>query len=314
MDNNNAFEERVRVELKQIGNGIKPSHDLFPGIMTELLNNKKGRLILLKDKFVNMGTKKVAAAILCLTLALGGISFSTSGNFRAFAAETLDKIKTIFVLDNSSKVVEKDAKQYPLVFITTKSTELSDAELSKKVGFKVVFPDSLGNNFKLAEKSESIHIDNIDYIEGQSIQKDAYDAIDNIDKFQSLEKYNPARGVNAAYRKTSGENIIVCIDNHIDSEEFEKQGASTNIKVKIVDINGIKTYWLDIPMPVYPTVTKDGVTQSDITQKPTSIKTGHQLDWFSKGLHFSINLLANQDYSMQEIENAAKVIIDAYTK
>lgn len=314
MDNNHDFEEKIRVELKKIGKGIEPSCDLFSGIMTELSNNKKGRLIMLKDKLVNMGTKKVAAAILCFTIAIGVISFSTSGNLRAFAAETLDKIKTIFVLDSSSKVVERDATKYPFPFITSKGTELSDAELSKKVGFKVAIPDNLGDNYKLLGKSESIQINNIDYIEAQRIQKDACDAIDNIDKFHSLEKYNPARGVNAMYKKADDMSIFVLIDANTASGDFEKQAAYWNAKIKIVDIKGIKAYWLDVPFPVYPIVTKDGVTQSDMTQKPTSIETSHQLDWFSNNLHFSIGILPNQDYSMQEIENCAKVIIDAYAK
>jgi hypothetical protein len=133
-----------------------------------------------------------------------------------------------------------------------------------------------------------------------------------MDKFKSLEKYDPVRGVSALYIKTAGGDIIVNIVP--DTVGYEKRVTSSDSKTKTLDINGTKAYWLDTPVPVYPTVENGGVNQPDWTQKPTKIETAHQIVWFSNDLFFSIIIDANQDYSAQEIENAAKMFMKAYTK
>jgi hypothetical protein len=312
MENNQNFEERIKAELKLAGNNVKPSNELYSVIMEDIKNKKKGSIGMFRNKFAHMGAKKFAAALVCLVVVLGGISYSASPDFRAFAAETAEKIKTIFILDTSNNVVEKDINQVPLQTIVSKLTTISDAELSDKVGFKVVFPDTLKSDFRLIAKSETLSLNKIDYDVAQGIQNDALEAIDNMDKFKSLEKYDPVRGVSALYVNTSGRDIFVNIVP--DTVDYEKRVTASDYNIKTLDINGTKVYWNEPPVPVYPTVEKDGQKQPDWTQKPIKIETAHQLIWFSDDLFFCINIGVNQDYSAQEIENAARAFIEAYTK
>lgn len=312
MENNQDFEERIRLELKQVGNSLKPSNELYSDIMADMKDKKRGSIGMLRNKFAYMGAKRFATALICLVLALGGISYSLSGEFRAFAAETVDKIKTIFILDTSHNVVEKDMKQVPIQTIVSKQTTISDAELSNKVGFKVVFPDTLHSAFRMIAKSETLCLNKIDYDIAQGIQNDALEAIDNMDKFKSLEKYDPVRGVSALYVNAAGGGIVVNIVP--DTIGYEKRVTASDSNTKIQDISGTKVYWQDLPVPVYPTVEKDGQKQADWTQKPIKIETAHQLVWFSDDLFFSIIIGVNQDYSAQEMESAAGALIEAYTK
>jgi hypothetical protein len=305
------FEERIRTDIKTLGSSVKPSSKLHSDIMLQISNSERGSRQKLRDRLLDVGTKKLIAALLCFTVVLGGSSLFASSNVRALAAETLQKIKTIFILDSNNKIVEKDVKQVPLTSTIGKSTELSDEELSKKVGYKVVFPGTIGG-YKLMDKSENITINNIDYEEGQNIETDVHEAIDNKDKFLSLRKYNPIRSVSSIYEKTDGIRISININPATIAENLEKMIDSMNSK--IVEINGVKTYWFDIPLPNYPMINKNGITGADMTQKPTKVETAHQLAWISNGLYFSICIEANQNCSIEEAENIAKAFMGKYTK
>jgi hypothetical protein len=310
MENNKVFEEKIKCDLKYAGYQVKPSDNLYAKIMKEVTNSNKNSSLNLKDKLKHTGYKNVIAALLCFFIIMAGISFSTSSNLRVVAFETLDKLKTIFVLDSTNKVVEKEADKAPLTTSVGRDTSLSDSELTKKVGFKVVFPEALSENLKLVDKSESVVVPNIDYLTGEKLQKDIYEAIDNQEKFQSLEKYNPTRDVSARYTSYIGDSIFINIG--VSNSEFEKQAESMDVKK--IDIDGIKGYWLDIPYPVYPRVKKNGINQYDLTKAPTEIKVSHQLFWFWNGLSFSITIDEKQDFSMEKAQGVAKTFMSLYSK
>jgi len=310
MSNNQDFEDMIRAELKQIGNSINPSQELYLGIIGSLSKKKRANKIAFKNKFINMGTKRAIAAMLCFFIALAGISFSTSGDFRAFAAETFDKIKTIFILDGANQVVEKEINKVPLNTSIDRTTELSDSELSKKVGYKVFFPDALGKNLTLRVKAESIHFSNIHYDTARELQKDMLEAIDNEDMFRSFKKYNPKRGISAAYSIYTGGYITINITP--DTEDLEKgMGLSGARKI---DMKGMKGYWIETSRPVYPTIGMNGFIQGDMTKKPTKIETSYQLAWFSNGLYFTLNIYPDQDFSMEEAVSTAEEFMSQYLK
>jgi hypothetical protein len=310
MSNNQDFDEKIRAELKQIGNSINPSQELYIGIMESLSKKKRANNMEFKNRIINMGTKRAIAAMLCFSIALAGISFSTSGDFCAFAAETFDKIKTIFILDGANQVVEKEVNKVPLNTTIDRTTELSDAELSKKVGFKVLFPDALGKNLTLRAKAEIIHFSNIHYDTGRNLQKDMLEAIDNEDMFRSLKKYNPKRGISAMYSIYTGGYIAINITP--DTEDLEKGMRLSGARK--IDMKGKKGYWVETSRPVYPTIGMNGFIQADMTKKPTKIETTYQLAWFSNGLYFAIHIYPDQDFSMEEAVSTAEEFMSQYLK
>jgi hypothetical protein len=312
MKNKQDFEERIRTELKLKGNELSPSDELYSRIINGVINDKKGSFKLLKSRILNIGSKRLATAILCALIILSIVSFSTSNNLKAFATETINRIKTIFVLDATNtdyKLVEKPADTTFISSSASKDTLLSDHELSKKVGFQVFFPKVLCNDMKLTDKFEVISINKITYEDSQKVKPNMLKAIDDDTMFNTLTAYKPTRGVGAQYindksqLSISNTPISVEINNELLSSPSTK-----------VDLNGTLGYWFEVPIPSYPLVKQNDITQNDMTKQPKDIKTAHALFWSSNGICYSITFLSDKELPMDETVAIAKSFIDQSIK
>ena len=312
MENNQGFEERIRMDLKLKGNELYPSDELYSRIINDVINNKKGSFTMLKNRILNIGSKQLAMAILCTLIILTTISFSTSNNLRAFATETINHIKTIFVLDGTNtdyKVVEKPADTTFIYTTTLKDTLLSDNDLTKKVGFKVFFPKNLYSGMKLTNKCESIYLNKITYEDSQRIQPNILKAIDDEAIFSSLSTYSPTRGVGAEYVNDKTQLFISIAP--ISSEIKNLLSSSPSTKV---DLNGTLGYWAEVTMPSYPLIEQNDITQQDMTKEPKDIKTAHTLFWSSNEIYYSISFLPDKELSMDETVAIAKSFIEQSAK
>jgi len=309
MENKQDFEERIRKDLKLKGNELYPSDELYSKIINGVINNDKGSFIMFKNRILNIGSKRLVTAILCTLIILTTVSFSTSNNLKAFATEAINHIKTIFVLDETNKVVEKDANTTFVGSSTGKSTILSDTELSKKVGFQVFFPKVLCNDMKLTDKSESIHLNKITYEDSQKLQPNMFKAIDDETVFNSLTAYEPTRGVSAQY---INDKTHLSISIAPVSAEIKNLLSSSDSKK--VDLNGTLGYWHEVQFPSYPFIEKNDITQMDLTKQPTDIKAAHTFFWSSNEVYYSIGFLTDKELSMDETVAIAKSFIDQSTK
>jgi len=312
MENKQDFEERIRKELKLKGNELCPSDELYSRIINDVINNDKGRFIMFKNRILNIGSKKLATAILCALIILSTISFSTSNNLKAFATETINRIKTIFVLDTTNtdyKLVEKPAGTTFISSSTSKGTILSDNELSKKVGFQVFFPKVLCNDMKLTDKSEVISINKITYEDSQKVQPNMLKAIDDETVFNTLAAYEPTRGVGAQYINDKSQLFISNKPTSVEINKLLLSSPSTK-----VDLNGTVGYWFEVPSPSYPLIKQNDITQNDMTKQPKDIKTAHALFWSSNGICYSITFLSDKELPMDETVAIAKSFIDQSIK
>ncbi|MGH4119511.1 hypothetical protein [Clostridium sp.] len=309
MKNEQDFEERIRIDLKLKGNELSPSDELYSKIINDVTNTKKGNFNMFKNKILNIGGKRLTTGILCAFMIISIVSFSTSNNLKAFATEAINHIKTIFVLDETNKVVEKDADTTFIYPSTSKDTILSDNQLTKKNGFKVFFPKSLCSDMNLTDKFESIHLNKMTYEDGQKLQPDILKAIDDEDVFNSLTSYEPTRGVGAQYINDKNQLFISIAP--VSAEIKNLLSSSTSKKV---DLNGTLGYWHEVQFPSYPLIEKNDLTQQDMSKKPTDIKTAHMFYWCSNGVFYSITFLSDNELSMNETAAIAKSFIDQSTK
>jgi hypothetical protein len=310
MENKQDFEDRIRKELKLKVNELCPSDELYSRIINDVINNDKGSFIMFKNRILNIGSKKLATAILCALIILTTISFSTSNNLKAFATEAINHIKTIFVLDETNKVVEIPADDPTFIWTSiSKGTLLSDKELTKKVGFQVFFPKDLCSGMKLTDKSESVHLNKITYEDSQKMQPNIFKAIDDEAIFNSLSTYAPTRGVGAQY--VNDKNQLFISIGPISAEIKNAISSSTSTKV---DLNGTLGYWHEVPLASYPFIEQNDITQQDMTKQPKDIKTAHTLFWSSNEVYYSIVFLTDKELPMDETVAIAKSFIDQSIK
>jgi hypothetical protein len=309
MENKQDFEERIRKNLNLIGNELCPSDELYSRIMNDVVNSKKGNFTMFKNRISNIGGKKLSIAILCAFMILSIVSFSTSNNLKAFATETINHIKTIFVLDEKSNVVEKAADTTFIGVTTGKDTLLSDNELTKKVGFQVFFPKNLYSGMKLTNKNELINLNKITFEDSQRVQPNMLKAIDDKAVFNSLTSYEPTRGVGAEYVNDKTQLFISI--GPVSSEIKNLLSSYTSAKV---DLNGTLGYWCEVPIPSYPLIKQSEIMQQDMSKKPNTIKTLHPFIWCSNGVSYLITFLPDKELSMDETVAIAKSFIDQSTK
>jgi hypothetical protein len=309
MENNQDFEERIRSDLKTKGNEISPSDESYSKIIDDFLYIKGSKFRMFKNRFLYINKKRLLVATLCIAIA---ISFGTSSNLRAFATETVNKIKTIFIVegtDENYKVSEQPADKPIFSTGNSKITNLNDDELSKKVGFKISFPKLLCNDFNLISKSEMIVLNKLSYENIPKVRNNIFKAIDDVEAFKNLAEYNPSRAVCAEYIK---DDVNISIFATPNINEFKSQISSA--KYTKVDINGLEGYWLGLPLATYPSTKLGEPLQNDMSQKPTEIKTAHTLFWFSNGVCYQMVFSPDKELSMDQTIAIAKSFIAQSSK
>ncbi|MDP4143325.1 MAG: hypothetical protein Q8936_02410 [Bacillota bacterium] len=306
MVNDNNFEEKIRRALLAKGSEIEPSEQLFSNIMMNV-NKRKGGFFMFQNTITNLRAKKVVAASICLVLGFSCISLATSSNARAFAVETTNKILTIFTVKKDGKIVEAQSDKALLSNPSCSiHTEQTDGELTQSLGFKVSYPDSLNDNFKLVDKAQTITL-------GKEITYDNWQklndnhtlelAIDDSKLYNALSQYKPFKHIFGIYKNEKYE-IAINISHHGDF----KDTISKKVVLQKTNINAIDAKWVEETYPHYPLNPKTGGL--DLTQKPV-FRKHHSLEWTTNDADYSIfsDMYLSQDLTYDEAVKIAQSFI-----
>lgn len=253
------FENKLRMELSYKGNSINSSKE-FP---SDILNaiDKRHKMEISRTRF-----KKYAAAIACSLLICTGVTFISSTNVRTAAMEI---IKNVFVLGSNGKVVEKPANEIFLTPACSYNSNLSDEDMSKKIGVDIYFPKEILSDFKLTGKSDGAGvIKSVDYVRYHEVLDNVAKAIKDQDVFDSLKEYDPYRTAGGCYEDNSGDKIGI----YVASKNIpipDTNVARVNI-AKETKVQGIKAIWLDV---------KGLDNSDDLTQKTNEKFAGNCLLW-----------------------------------
>jgi hypothetical protein len=260
---------------------------------------------MLKDKIQNMMMRKWIAASLCAVLIMGGVMFTFSEEVRAATLDVVNSIKTIFVLDKSQgeyTIVEKTSEDVIFTPVCSKTTKLSDAELSTKMGFELTFPRMLYGEYKLDNKAESVGINKEVSLETlDKLQSDMFKAIDDEEAMKSLSQYNPYRYIFGTYINNDG-NIIFIGMWPLDGPAAPGN-KSTAIETAVGDV---KAVWLEEVYPNYRHIDENGIGQSDLYTKPSGIVRNHILTWDANWVRYRISTYRQLELTMEEAVKIAE--------
>jgi hypothetical protein len=300
------FEDRIKQELTTKASEVELSDLTLDKIINRIENDAGGNRSILKDKFQSVNMRKWIAVSLAAVLVIGGVMFTFSPEVRAATLGVINTIKTIFVLERSNgeyEIVEKTTEDAVLTPVYCKTTTLSDAELSSKMGFNLTFPETLYGEYKLEDKAEGVGIKKkvSDEICDQ-LQPDMLRSIDDEAVFNSLSQYNPYRNTFATYNK-EGNIISVSIRSLNGAVPEVHENSGTFVETSVGET---KALWIELVSANYKHVTDNGVGKSDLYAKPNGISTKHILTWDYNGVRYEISPILQSELTMQEAVKIAE--------
>lgn len=253
-------------------------------------------------KKINWGFKQYATALIFALFLTGSSSIAFSPGARVFANDVMQSIKTVFMLDDSGKVVEKPASEMFRQPGLSIRSQLNDSEMSKKLGVNVCFPQTLAGGFVLQGRGEGIGLDQtLDYATYESLKSDLVQAINDEDVFNSLQKYQPFRNVDCDYKNSKGVAVEIIIHNRIVPDWIpEDVKVIADVPVKIAGLEG---KWLGFSGADYP--------DNDVHQKPTGKFSGYCLLWYKDGFTYEITALKDSTISRADAVNLAESFMNA---
>jgi hypothetical protein len=300
------FEDRIKQELTTKAREVEISDLMLDNIMNRVKNDAGGDRSILKDKFQTVIIRKWIAVSLAAVLIIGGVMFTFSPDVRAATMGVINTIKTIFVLDKFNgeyKIVETTTDKEFFSPSVCRTTILSDAELTSKMGFNLTFPKTLYGDYKLENKAEGVGINKkVSNEICDQLQPDMFKSIDDESVFNSLSQYNPYRNTFATYDK-EGNTISVSIWslNGAVPEVHENAGAIVETSV-----GEAKALWIELVSASYKHVTDNGVGKADLYTKPNGISTKHILTWDYNGVRYEISPILQSELTMQEAVKIAE--------
>lgn len=312
MVNNLNFEDRIRKELTSRASEVEISDLMLNSITYRIENDNGGDRSMLKDKFQSVIMRKWIVISLAAVLVICGAMFTFSSDVRAATISVMDKIKTIFVLEESQgeyKIVETTSEDPIFSLACSRTTRLRDEELASKMGFNFTFPKTLSGGYNYEHKSEGVGINKIVSAEtSEKLQSDMLKAIDDESAFNSLSEYNPYRTIDAAYKKEG--NVIFISLLPSDAMILEQSGRNipTDIETSVGDA---KALWIEVRYPNYKHISENGVGQSDLYTKPDGILMEHRLIWDYNGVRYSIGTYLQFELTMEETVKIAEAFMAA---
>lgn len=294
MEKIHEIDGRIKMALLCKTNEILPSEETFTQILAGLEKSQARRIF-------NISHKRYIIAFMCATFMIFGTTLMLSVDARASAMEIINTVKSVFILDNNNKVVEKPAAEAFIKPAVSLTTHLSDAELSEKMGVKVSFPRTLYGEFNLQERAEAIGFTkSLDYETFGKLESDAVQAINNKEILKNLEKYQPWRSVGGIYKNAKGVMVYTAIFNKELTIPTENINITETIPTKIGEINA---KWVSLSQPDYP--------GNDMTQKPVGEESAHLLIWSTNNTTYEILLKSDNTLSMAETVKIAESFLIA---
>lgn len=312
MINRLNFEDQLKQELTAKASEVEISDLMFNRIVNRIEHYNGGNRSMLKDKIKSVFMRKWIAISLTAILVVGGVMFTFSADVRAATLNVLDKIKTIFVLEKSQgeyKLVEKTTKYPIFVSMCGGTTTLSDAELSRKMEFKLVFPKTLYGEYRLYDKSEVVGIDKEVSLEiSEQIRSDMLKAVDDEVAFNGLSEYNPYRNIFATYKAPyykEGDTIYISI-NSTDGPAAVVYGEDI-ITIKETSVGEAKALWIEYEYPKY----EPSYRKSNNNTKSIEISMKHFLSWDYNGVRYKISPYPQSELAMEEVVKIAESFMAA---
>jgi hypothetical protein len=288
------LEDHIKSVLQQKAETIQVPPDLFARINKKLTINPALR----RQGKSSLICCRVAVITIIMSAVTGIMLMTFSREARVMAAKVIDSIKTIFV-------VKKVAGHYRAIVKPVAELQLSqglckklfgvdDISLGQKVGFKVVYPESL-SGYKLDFKGIGVKLDKkMDVETFRQLRARIEKAFDDDQTLRSLKIYDAHRYSGARYHK--GETIIGIYVEHCAYR------ITHNIKKKVT-FRGCKGFWLEHPRHQY---------FNDKHKEAESLQVRHSLYWVKNGLGFYLRSEGETDLTYNEALRIAALFSEAY--
>jgi hypothetical protein len=286
MDNNQQLEQMIKIALQQKSEGVQVPEDLFSKINSGLMEPSRTWCSKLSGHRFNW---RVALVAVMLIIVLGIMLLALSNEARVMAAEVVNSIKKIFVVEkveNSYHATEKSVEEFKISQGICKFVDVSDAELAEKVGYQIRFPASLDGGYQLYSRILGVKLgQKMDVASFQKLNERIWLAIDDDHELENLKIYESRRYTGAFYR-SSGNTVGIYI-----------LGKSYNVSrwvVKKVLFENRQGLWLEHPKHQY-------YTQSDPAQKQKqAIQVTHSFYWEINGSGYYLRPEGDPDLSLDE--------------
>ncbi len=304
MGNNidNIVKEALLDEVKEISN----MEDIFYRIEGEI---KTGSVKGSKDrKHVNagFGFKRYFSLAACFLLVLTTLVFAFSAQARTLTVQAIASIKTIFVLekvDNNLQVVEKPADEALTIPSVARVTERNEEEIGIKLGFKVRFPESLCDSYKLERRFLGVELKKqLDYETSLKIEKEMYDAIEDDNALNRLKPYGAARHAFVKYSEDGGGFFVCLSQTQTMSEVANRFNPEVSKKVKVGELDGM---WIEGTVPVYHAISRNGGLTADMSVEPFMDRQNF-LIWEKAGVVYIIPAYEGRTFTLKNMIKIAE--------
>ncbi len=291
LENNQLFDNIIKKNITDTANEITVSENNIQDILLEVRKRKK-------EKNLYTGFRKYAvAAVIALVFLI--VTFAASENARAMAVEVINNIKTVFIMDKDNNVVERPANEVLINPCLNKTTDLSDEQLSEKMGIKIRIPETFNGDFNLQNKAEVVAFNKtLSYETFDTIKDVTEEAINEENAFNSLHEYLPYRSVACTYKDGKGNIFNIAIMDTVIKVFSKNDDISEVAQTKV---GNIKAQWIVKSFTDY--------NGKDMTQKPLGKKTAHALFWSTKCSTYSIVSIDDKPISMAETVKIAEAFM-----
>jgi hypothetical protein len=311
MSINERLENMIRQDLQQKAGEVEPSDMLLSKIIRRIETDEGGNRNMLRDRISNFSMRRWITISVCVVLVLMGVMFTFSEDVRAATLEAIDTIKTIFVLDRSATgeytIVEKTTEDVLFYPGSSRSTDLSDEELTEKIGFQVHFPEKLNDEFYLSNKTEAVGLNKkVSQEVGRKLSRVIFNAIKDETVYDSLAEYKPTRYVSGDYVGKQGTTILISMQ----SADFTSE-PEDNSKAIETTVGNCKALWREWAHALYPFTQENGIGSADMQSKPDKILKGYILTWNSNGIHYNISFVDAPELTMEKVVHFAEQFMAA---
>ncbi len=291
LENNQLIDNIIKRNITDTANEITVSENKIQDILLEVRKRKK-------EKNLYTGFRKYAAAAV-VALVFMIVTFAASDNARAVAVEVINNIKTVFIMDKDNNVIKRPANEVLINPCLTKTTDLSDKELSEKMGIEICIPEIFYGDLKLQNKTEIVAFNKtLTYETFDTIKDVAEKAISEENAFKNLREYMPYRSVGCTYVNGKGKIFNIAIMDTVIRVISKNDDISEVAQTKVGKINA---QWIVKSFTEY--------NGKDMTQKPLGKKTAYALFWSVNGSTYSIVSIDDKSISMDETVKIAEAFM-----
>lgn len=250
---------------------------------------KRNKIISNNEKTIKYCWRKVALTYVCCTFVffVAVVCISSSGKNMAYAA--YNSLRSIFVLDKSQgdyKIVSKSENEM-LHHETIGGIQINDlnrSKLEKSIGFKLNFPEKVGEDFKICRiPSIGITVYDIRLMNLEGERDKFIKSVEDNELFEKLNKrYEMKKFALVEYSDAESNNFILHL---ADGKEKTMSNSKT---IKEINIEGINCTVIEKVSAVYEKRYEDGFYCDDYTQKPGNTIKSKYIFWNYNGVSYGI--------------------------